>query len=372
MTPPPARLPEDPVDGLRLLRGAALRSYTTLHVGGPARLMVEVQDPARLPAALELTAGGPLLVLGGGSNVLVSDEGFEGAVLRYLARGVEQEPDGDRVRLRVGAGLGWDVLVATTVERGLRGLECLSGIPGLVGGAPIQNIGAYGQEVAERITAVQVADRRDGAGRWIDARDCGFGYRDSRFKRDWRDRFVVTAVELSLDRGGAPELRYGELVERAAADDRPPDCARVRELVLEIRRRKSMVLDPTDPDTRSAGSFFTNPVVDGSTVAAVEVALTAAGLDPQAMPRYPQSDGGTKLSAAWLIERAGFHRGERHRGAALSGSHVLALVNRGGGAADLVALAGRIRKRVRDRFGLTLVPEPVFVGFDRSVDELLG
>ena len=362
------------IPGLRTSRRAELRSYTTLHAGGPARLLVDVEDPTRLPDALELAdrEGGPLLVLGGGSNLLVADSGFDGTVLRLLDRHLEQERSGDRARLRAGAGLGWDVLVATTVERGLRGLECLSGIPGLVGGAPIQNIGAYGQEVAERIAAVQVADRSDGRRRWIDAADCLFGYRDSRFKRDWRGRFVVTAVELLLERGGEPELRYRELAERRAALDGPVDCARVRELVLDIRRSKSMVLDPANPDTRSAGSFFTNPVVDIAAVGDVEAGLHGAGVDLDAMRRWPQPDGRVKLSAAWLIERAGFRRGERHGGAAISGSHVLALVNRGGGATDLVALAGRIRRRVRDLFGLVLVPEPVFVGFERSVDELLG
>jgi len=356
---------------VRLLHHARLASYTTLHCGGPAGLLVEVEDPADLADALAPGADSPLLVLGGGSNVLVSDDGFDGVVLRYLDTRLEQEADGDRVRLRAGAGLGWDALVATTVERGLRGLECLSGIPGLVGAAPIQNIGAYGQEVAERLTGVEVADRRDGDRRWLEPAECAFGYRDSRFKRDWRDRFLITRVELRLDRGGPPELRYRELVERASCESRPPDCARVRELVLGIRRGKSMVLDPADPDTRSAGSFFTNPLADGAALSEVETGLRDLDLDPQSMPRYPQPDGRTKLSAAWLIERAGFSRGERHGGAAISGSHVLALVNRGGGSADLLALAGRIRRRVRDLFGLSLVPEPVFVGFDRGVDELL-
>ena len=360
--------------GLITRRHAELRSYTTLHVGGAARLLIEVHDPARLADALDLAEveGGPLLVLGGGSNLLVADAGFGGTVLRLLDTSLEIEPEADRVRLRAAAGLGWDAFVAASAERGLRGVECLSGIPGQVGAAPIQNIGAYGQEVAERIVAVQVVDRRDGLRRWIPADDCGFGYRESRFKREWRDRFVVTAVELLLDRGGEPELRYPELVRRAADLDGPVHAAALRELVLEIRRGKSMVLDPADPDTRSAGSFFTNPLVEQGLVGKVEAGLRALGVDPETMPRWPGSHGRVKLSAAWLIERAGFRRGERHGGAAISGSHVLALVNRGGGASDLLALAGRIRRGVRDRFGIVLVPEPVFVGFEASVDELLG
>jgi UDP-N-acetylmuramate dehydrogenase len=361
-------------EGLHTRRRAELRSFTTLHTGGPARLLVEVADVARLPDALALARaeGGPLLVLGGGSNLLVADAGFDGTVLRILDASMVTETDGDRVRLRAGAGLGWDVLVAASVERGLTGLECLSGIPGSVGAAPIQNVGAYGQEVAERIGSVQVTDHRDGSRRWIAGRECGFGYRDSRFKGEWRDRFVVTAVEFLLERGGEPVLRYPELVERAARLEGAVDAAAVRELVLAIRRSKSMVLDPADPDTRSAGSFFTNPIIHPGLLEGVHAGLRALGLDPGAMPGWPQPDGRIKLSAAWLIERAGFHRGDRHGGAAISKSHVLALVNRGGGADHLVALAGRIRRDVRDRFGIVLVPEPVFVGFDSSVDELLG
>jgi UDP-N-acetylmuramate dehydrogenase len=358
----------------RTLRRASLASFTTLHAGGPASRLIEAEDLPGLRSALAVIRDQamPLFVLGGGSNVVVCDEGWHGAVLRCLDRTTTWEPDGDHVRVRAGAGLGWDALVERAVERDLAGLECLSGIPGLVGAAPIQNIGAYGQEVAERLVAVEVMDRATGQGTRLDAAECGFGYRWSRFKGAWRDRYVVTAVELLLQRGGPPTLRYAELARRAEEAGVAATLGSVRELVLAIRRGKSMVLDPTDPDSRSAGSFFTNPQVDGETLATVRDAVDRLGLDPAGLPAWPTNDGRTKLAAAWLIERAGFHRGQEAGGAALSRSHVLALVNRGGGASAIVALAGAIRRRVRDVFGIALQPEPVFVGFDQSVDELLG
>ncbi len=345
---------------LRIAEDVDLRGWTTLHLGGPARAMVEVADVAELREALALARaqGWPVFVLGGGSNVVVSDAGWDGLVIRYADTSVERLDRGDVAHLRVGAGLGWDAFVRGTVEDGLAGLECTSGIPGLVGAAPIQNVGAYGQEVAETITSVEVVDRSTGEGRTIEAGDCGFAYRHSRFKADWRDRYVITAVSFALGIGGAPTVRYAEL-ERAVGD--APTLAEVRAHVLRIRARKSMVLDPTDPNSRSAGSFFTNPIVD-------------AGLhaDVEGMPRWPQPDGRHKLSAAWLIEHSGFSRGEVHGGAGISQNHVLALVGRGGPTSDLVALASKIRAAVRDRWGITLVPEPVFVGFDDGLGERLA
>ena len=341
-----------------LIADVDLRGWTTLHLGGPATAMAEVADPAAAVDALSLARdrGWPVLVLGGGSNLVVSDAGWDGLVIRYTGRAIERIDGGGTAHLRVGAGLGWDALVAWTVRRGLAGLECLSGIPGCVGAAPIQNVGAYGQEVVRTIEAVEAIDRSTGEAVQIAATDCGFAYRDSRFKGLWRDRYLITAVRFALPIGGTPTLRYPELAREVGEG---PTLASVREHVLRIRARKSMVLDPTDPNSRSAGSFFTNPIVPTGTLAEVE------------MPRWPTDDGRVKLSAAWLIEQAGFSRGEVHGGAGLSSAHVLALVGRGGPTADLIALAGRIRAGVREAFGITLVPEPVFVGFDRSVDDLL-
>ncbi|MCP4867409.1 MAG: UDP-N-acetylmuramate dehydrogenase [Proteobacteria bacterium] len=342
-----------------LTEGVDLRGWTTLHLGGPAAAMTEASDPDQLRVALALARerDWPVLVLGGGSNLVVSDAGWDGLVIRYTDATIERTDRGDVAHLRVGAGLGWDALVARTVGAGLAGLECLSGIPGRVGAAPIQNVGAYGQEVVQTIEAVEAVERATGEGTLIPASECGFAYRDSKFKGAWRDRYVITAVRFALTIGGAPTLRYPEL---AKAVGEAPTLASVREHVLRIRAGKSMVLDPVDPNSRSAGSFFTNPLVAPGTLADVD------------MPRWPTDDGRVKLSAAWLIDHAGFAKGEVHGGAGISANHVLALIGRGGPTADLVALAATIRAGVREAYGITLVPEPVFVGFDRTVDELLG
>jgi UDP-N-acetylmuramate dehydrogenase len=344
---------------LRITEGVDLRGWTTLHLGGPARAMTDVADAEELREALALAAerSWPVLVLGGGSNLVVSDAGWEGLVIRFTEASIDRVDEGDVAHLRVGAGLGWDALVGRTVRAGLAGLECTSGIPGLVGAAPIQNVGAYGQEVGEVIESVEVVDRTTGEERTLLRSECGFTYRHSRFKGTWRDRYVITAVRFALRIGGTPTLRYPELA-RQVGD--APTLETVREHVLRIRASKSMVLDPTDPNSRSVGSFFTNPIVAPETLAEVD------------MPRWPTNDGRIKLSAAWLIEHAGFSKGEVHGGAGISQRHVLALVGRGGPTNDLVALAARIRAGVRDRFGIVLEPEPVFVGFDRSVDELLA
>jgi UDP-N-acetylmuramate dehydrogenase len=327
---------------------------TTLGVGGLARFFVEAEGESALVDAFDWAAarGVPTLVLGGGSNVLVADEGYPGLVVRIALGGVRI--DDDEATVVAGAGVSWDVLVELAVERGLAGVECLSGIPGRVGATPIQNVGAYGQEVAETISRVRVFEIESGRLEEITGDECEFGYRDSRFKRRDRGKFVVTSVTFRLRPGGEPALRYPELVRELAPVDRP-SLAAVRAAVIAIRRRKSMVLDPTDPDARSAGSFFMNPIVS-------EAVARAIGLD--GMPRYAAA-GGVKLSAAWLIERAGFARGTVRGAAGISTKHALAIVNRGGaGASDVVALAREIRDGVRERFGVTLVPEPVLVGID--------
>ncbi len=336
----------------------SLAERTTLEVGGPARWHALAHSPAELAEHLQRAARQnlPTLVLGGGSNLLVSDAGYPGLVVEYLADRIEPLSSNGSVNLEVDAGVSWDNLVEHTVQENLAGIECLSGIPGRVGAAPIQNIGAYGQEVAERLKAVLVVERATGERVRLPAEACGFGYRWSHFKGPWLDRYVVTGVELALIPGGPATLRYAELQKRLSAD---APVEQVRSTVLTIRRSKSMVYDPGDPNHRSAGSFFMNPVVDSSLVR-------------EDMPHWPAGQDRAKLSAAWLIEQSGFPRGFVYGRVGLSSNHSLALINRGQAtAAELVELAGMIRRGVRERFGVTLVPEPVFIGFDRSLDELL-
>jgi len=330
-------------------------------VGGAARFFVEAPDePAVLAAYRWATERGvPLYVLGGGSNVVVADEGIEGLVVRIALHGVSSRETTGAIEVTAAAGEPWDPLVARAVDNGWAGLECLSGIPGLVGATPIQNVGAYGQEVSQTVTAVRALDRRTGEIVALGAADCGFGYRDSRFKSGEPDRFVVLAVTYRLKPWGVPAVRYAD-VERdlARRGVTTPTLGDVRQSVLDIRRSKSMVLDPEDPNRRSCGSFFLNPVVDAAALARVE---REAG-DP-AMPRWPEAGGRIKLSAAWLIERAGFRRSEGPGPVTLSTRHSLAIVCREGArAADVAAFAREIRARVESRFGLRLTPEPVFWG----------
>lgn len=342
-----------------------LDTYTTFGVGGPARVFAEVTTSMELIDAVRTadSAGEPLFVLSGGSNVLVGDSGFLGTVVHVATKGVTD--DG-----WVAAGEVLDDFVAQSVEQGRAGLEALSGIPGLVGAAPVQNVGAYGAEIAQVVRAVRVWDRLAGEQITLSAPECGFRYRSSVFKRSLQParpamaggaqatgRFVVLAVQFDLAASplSAP-IAYAELAERLGVETgaRAP-LAEVRSAVLEIRRSKGVVFDPADPDTHGAGSFFTNPVVGTA---------AAAALPPDA-PRFGPPGGGVKTSAAWLIEHAGFPRGYGSGPAKLSSKHVLVLTNQGGAtAADVVALAREIRAGVEARFSITLEPEPVLVGID--------
>ena len=340
-----------------------LSDLTTLRLGGPAaRYLEATSEQALIDAVTEADrAGERLLVLAGGSNLVVADEGFPGTVVRIATRGTTREG----ATLEVAAGEPWDPLVADCVAGGLAGVECLAGIPGSVGATPIQNVGAYGQDVAETISAVRVLDRADGAVRTLASGDCGFTYRSSAFKRE-PGRWVVLAVSFALEASerSAP-IRYPELARTLGVEvgARAP-LADVREAVLALRRGKGMVLDPGDADTVSAGSFFTNPVLDAEAFAALRArAAERAGADTPP-PAWPDADGHVKTSAAWLIERAGFHRGHGNpEGIAISSKHTLALTNRGAGTtAELVALAREIAGGVQDAFGVALVPEPVLVG----------
>lgn len=342
----------------------SLAVRTTLGVGGPAaRIMnaasvTEVREAARSAAG----SGLPLFVMGGGSNLLVSDAGFPGVVLSLSGDRLELRPDGTVI---ADAGVAWERLVDAAVAADLAGVECLTGIPGTVGAAPIQNIGAYGQEVADTLVRVRAWDRVDEVEVTLEAEDCGFAYRDSRFKHS-PERFVVLAVELRLKPGGVPCTRYDE-VRRAVpgSKDAPPTLLQVRAAVRTLRRGKGMLLESTTmpaPNTRSAGSFFTNPIV---------CAAAAAELPPAA-PKHPAGSGLVKVAAAWLIEHAGIQRGFALGRAAISTQHTLALVNLGGATSDeVVRLAAWVRRAVRRRFGLTLSPEPVFLGFDAPPADVL-
>lgn len=352
----------------------SLAPLTTLEVGGATRYLADCRDLTELSAALAWARERRLRVftLGGGSNLLVSDDGFDGLAVRYLEDTWTHQREGEEVLLRLGGGLSWDRAVQLSIEHGWAGIECLSGIPGWVGAAPIQNIGAYGQEVADCLVAVEGLEVESGRPRrWL-AADCGFGYRSSHFKGIWRGQHVITAVELRLRIGGPGPVRYGELSRQLEALGEPPTLATVRQQVLSLRAGKSMLLSEQDPNRRSAGSFFVNPTVSPRTAAAVQESWRRSGGAGE-VPTFDGVDGGVKLSAAWLIERSGFERGYGRGKAGLSSRHTLALINRGGArAADLVALAAEIRAGVHRSFGVTLTPEPHFLGFAAGVDELLG
>jgi UDP-N-acetylmuramate dehydrogenase len=344
-----------------------LAPLTTLELGGRARFFVDAADEETVADAVRCAAGRsvPLFPLGGGSNVVVGDGGFDGLVVRVSPRGVTFTAEDGAVLVRAAAGEPWDALVAETVARGLAGLECLSGIPGLVGATPIQNVGAYGQEVAETVRAVRVLDRASGEISELPAGACAFAYRDSAFKRA-PDRHLVLAVTFALRPGGAPSLRYPELRQAVAPlGAAAPSLQEVRAAVLALRRRKSMVLDPADPNRRSVGSFFTNPIVSPEQAArVVEVALAGNLVQrPEEVPRYPAPGGAVKLAAGWLIERAGVAKGLRRGAVGVSSNHALALVHHGGGTtAELMALAGEVAAAVEARFAVRLVPEPTLVG----------
>lgn len=300
--------------------------------------------------------GEALFVLGGGSNVVCADEGFPGLVGRMAIRGIEARRDGERVVVDVGAGEAWDALVARAVHEGWQGVASLSGIPGLVGATPIQNVGAYGEEVAETIASVRAFDRASGAFVDLASTECGFGYRASIFKRS--DRWIVTRVTFAFARGPDARVRYAELARALfVREEGVAPAALVRDTVIALRRAKGMVLDPTDADSVSAGSFFVNPIVDLPAAARVQ---DVAGVAP---PRFDAGDGRVKLPAGWLVERAGFAKGHGEGRAGVSRKHALALVNRGGATSrELLTLAHTIRDGVRARFGVTLEPEPVLVG----------
>lgn len=334
---------------------------TTLGVGGGARYFVTARSESEVAGAIGYARDATLdlFILGGGSNVLIADSGFDGFVLKIALRGIDEIvcDEDEIVCIKVGAGEEWDRFVDHCVKNEFAGVECLSGIPGLVGGTPVQNVGAYGQEVAETIREVRCFDRHENCFVTLSNAECGFGYRKSVFNSTKRDRYVVLSVTFVLRRSGEPRIVYRDLVEYF--DDRTPSLAETRAAVLAIRRAKSMVIDANDPNSKSAGSFFKNPVVEKARFEAMK----------REFGSFPHFEAGemVKIPAAWLIENAGFYKGFVLGEAGISAKHTLALINRGhASAADMLVLKDKICEAVAEKFGFDLVAEPVFVGFDET------
>lgn len=334
-------------------------------MGGPARFFVEAHTRQEAKDAVTYAAQQklPLFVLGGGSNLVVSDSGWPGLVLKIAIAGIEFEGDKQKMRFQAGAGENWDSLVALAIDKNCGGIECLSGIPGTVGGTPVQNVGAYGQEVSETITDVHVLEIATGNIFEIRNADCGFAYRTSIFNTTHRDRFIVLEVAYLLRRNAEPKIEYADLKKVFASSAGKPTLHLVRDAVRSIRQSKAMLIVEGDEDSRSAGSFFKNPIV--SQVEADRIHVLAEKLAPgKSMPRYSASDGQVKLAAAWLVEQSGFHKGYGTGPAGISRKHTLALVNRGGATAkDVIALKDEIQQKVFDLWGVRLQPEPVLIGF---------
>jgi UDP-N-acetylmuramate dehydrogenase len=356
-----------------LKESVPLAPLTTLGVGGAARWFVEAASEAEIAEASDWARGhsARMFVLGGGSNLLVADAGFDGLVVRVGLRGIASENEGTGTRLyRVAAGEAWERCVARSLEDNCAGLECLAGIPGTVGGTPVQNVGAYGQEVASVIACVRAYDLEARAFVELSAVECGFSYRRSRFNTTDRDRFLVTRVDYRLRPGGAPTLDYADVrraIEAEHAGKDAPTLAEVAATVRLIRRSKGMLIVEGDPDSRSAGSFFKNPVIGEElfkTIAARNAEAGGAGPPKFSAGAGAENLGKVKIPAAWLIEQAGFHKGVARGAAGISSRHTLALVNRGGAqAGEILALASQIREAVEKKFGIRLEMEPVLLGF---------
>jgi UDP-N-acetylmuramate dehydrogenase len=347
-------------------RDVPLGQFTTIGIGGPARFFFRAGSVDALRESLEWAAAGgiELFILGGGSNLLIADEGFDGLVIQIALDGVIVQSEDRYVMVKAAAGEPWDPFVARAVRNRWAGIESLSGIPGSVGATPIQNVGAYGQDVSETIVRVEALDRHFGTVRWFTNAECHFGYRRSLFKNETPNRYIILSVVFRLEVGGDAVVRYPEL--QRYLDDQgvvAGDLASVREAVLAIRRLKGMVLDAADPDTRSDGSFFMNPILQAD--AFIEFrrgAQSLVGSDAR-IPAFPAGDGSVKLSAAWLIEHAGFQKGFVHGNAGLSSKHTLAVINRGGATArEVLSLVRMIQRAVHQRFGIEIQPEPNFIG----------
>jgi UDP-N-acetylmuramate dehydrogenase len=351
---------------MKMIENVSLAPFTTFGIGGPARFFVAASSENELVEAVDWAAQRnlPLFILGGGSNLLVSDRGFDGLVLKIELHGIEAEqaPDAPgQTIFHAAAGEDWDAFVERTVQAGCAGIECLAGIPGSVGGTPVQNVGAYGQEVASAIDRVRAYDREQRAFVEFSAAECGFAYRKSRFNHEDRGRYIVTRVDYRLTPGGAPQIRYGDLQRELAAfaaEGREPSLGDVAATVRRVRQSKGMLMVDGDPDCASAGSFFKNPILS---VAHVRGIAEICAKEP---PHFAAGEGVVKVPAAWLIEQAGFAKGYRLGSAGISTRHTLALTNRGGATAqEILALAGEIKQKVESRFRVHLEMEPVLLGF---------
>ena len=351
-----------------LQENVALAPLTTFYVGGPARFFVEAKSIPEVEQAVALaqTKNLPLFVLGGGSNLLIADSGWPGLALKVAIPGIEQRPGNHdnnegRVLFDAGAGEPWDRFVSHAVLAHCAGIECLSGIPGSVGGTPVQNVGAYGQEVSQTIESVEVFDRRDGQVRELCREACGFSYRSSIFNTTERERFVILRVTYALVPGGDAHIAYADLKAHFEGRETLPNLAETREAVRHIRARKGMLIVPGDPDSRSAGSFFKNPLLTEQQHADLQKRAAAKGLH---LPSYPGLEKTKKVSAAWLVEKSGFARGYGFGHVGISSKHALAIVNRGeASAAEVLALKDQIQQRVKEIWDVQLEPEPVMVGF---------
>jgi UDP-N-acetylmuramate dehydrogenase len=346
-----------------LQENVPLAPLTTLGVGGNARFFVragsvgDVEEAVAVMRAQKL----PLFVLGGGSNLVVSDTGWDGLVLQIGIPGIEESKKKGKALFDVGAGVDWDKFVADCVSRNCAGVECMSGIPGSVGGTPVQNVGAYGQEVSDTIVSVLAFDLSENRIRELTAAECGFSYRASVFNTAQRGRFVILRVTYALEPGGKPNLKYADLQKYFAGSDGTPTLAETRDAVRTIRASKGMLISPGDPDSRSAGSFFKNPVLSESQHAELMRRAVAKNLQ---VPSYPALSQLRKVSAAWLVENSGFKKSYTRGNAGISSKHTLAIVNRlGATAAEIIALKDEIQERVERTWGIRLEAEPVLVGF---------
>jgi UDP-N-acetylmuramate dehydrogenase len=350
---------------VKLQQNLPLAPLTTFKVGGPARYFTHAEsaDDVRNAVAWAYERGLPLFILGGGSNLVIADSGFTGLVLKIGLHGSSRREEGGKIVFDIAAGEDWDGFVTRAVDQNCAGIECLSGIPGTVGGTPVQNVGAYGQEVAETITSVRAYDVERGELRDLANTDCGFTYRTSIFNTEQRGRYIVLQVTFALIPGGAPRIEYADLKKFLAGKPRPT-LSETRAAVRQIRHSKAMLIVADDPDSRSAGSFFKNPIVPTAKYGELTECARSRGIHAE-IPKFPAAaNGHVKLSAAWLVEQSGFHKGFSRGPVGISSKHALAIVNRGGAkAADIVALKNEIEQRVADQFGIKLHPEPVFVGF---------
>jgi|SRR5450432_431611 len=348
---------------MNLQEDIALAPLTTLGVGGNARYFVEATTETEVREAVDWAGlrEYPMFILGGGSNLVVSDAGWPGLVLKVAIRGIEEHPQQDHMLFNVGAGEDWDRFVAHAVARNCAGIECLSGIPGSVGGTPVQNVGAYGQEAGDTICRVQALDVEAMQTREMDAEECGFSYRTSIFNSTHKGRYIILRVAYELNLGGAPSIRYADLQRHFSGWAQPPSLAQARDAVRTIRAGKAMLITAGDEDCRSAGSFFKNPVLSEGEY---QNLVAEAALRDLQIPSYPMVSSQKKISAAWLVEHSGFAKGFRLGRVAISRKHALAIVNRGGAsAAEIFDLKYMIEQRVREQWGVQLMPEPVFVGF---------